>query len=261
VYLDPMLPPQLGRGVVLKGLHWQGRTFDVSVGPDNTTVSATAGQPFAVESPQGTQLVSGGSPLILMTRRPDLIPTDNLAQCRPAQASSEEAGMYAEAAVDGSVATFWAPDDASGSVRVDLGRKLNIARILLRWTDASPSTYQVLVSANGTAWGAGAARRPRRDAPTPGQRPLCPRRPHPGGQRRDHRRPRAGGGPVREVTRAGATAWAASTITPRHASPASAIAAVSSAWYCASSRFSCTFLGNRRKTSAAPSRIATIPAV
>jgi hypothetical protein len=71
---------------------------------------------------------------------------------RPAQASSEEAGMYAEAAVDGSVATFWAPDDASGSVRVDLGRKLNIARILLRWTDASPSTYQVLVSANGTAW-------------------------------------------------------------------------------------------------------------
>jgi trehalose/maltose hydrolase-like predicted phosphorylase len=152
VHLDPMLPPQLGRGVVLKGLHWQGRTFDVSVGPDNTTVSATAGQPFAVESPQGTQVVSGGSPLTLKTRRPDLVPTDNLAQCRPAQASSEEAGMYAEAAVDGSVATFWAPDDASGSVRVDLGRKLNIARILLRWTDASPSTYQVLVSANGNAW-------------------------------------------------------------------------------------------------------------
>jgi F5/8 type C domain/Glycosyl hydrolase family 65, C-terminal domain len=152
VHLDPMLPPQLKRGVVLKGLRWQGRTFDVSVGPDNTTVSATAGQPFAVESPQGTQLVSVGSPLTLKTRRPDLAPTDNLAQCRPAQASSEEAGMYAEAAVDGSVATFWAPDDASGSVQVDLGRKLNITRITPRWTDASPSTYQVLVSANGNAW-------------------------------------------------------------------------------------------------------------
>jgi cellobiose phosphorylase len=36
VHLDPMLPPQLERGVTLKGLHWQGRTFDVSVGPDNT---------------------------------------------------------------------------------------------------------------------------------------------------------------------------------------------------------------------------------
>jgi F5/8 type C domain len=90
--------------------------------------------------------------LTLKTRRPDLVPTDNQAQCRPAQASSEEAGMYAEAAVDGSMATFWAPDDASGSVQVDLGKKLNISRITPRWTDASPSTYQVLVSADGNAW-------------------------------------------------------------------------------------------------------------
>src|SRR5262245_17950640 len=36
---------------------------------------------------------------------------------------------------------------------------------------------------------------------------------------------------------------------------------VSSAWYCASSRSSSLFLGNRKKTSVAPSRIATIPAV
>jgi hypothetical protein len=89
--------------------------------------------------------------LTLKTRRPDLAPTDNLAQCRPAQASSEEAGMYAEAAVDGSMATFWAPDD-SGSVQVDLGKKLNISRITPRWTDASPNTYQVLVAAGGNAW-------------------------------------------------------------------------------------------------------------
>ena len=152
VHLDPMLPPQLERGVTLKGLHWQGRTFEISVGPDNTRVSVTAGQPLPVESPQGTQLVSGGNSLTLKTRRPDLAPTDNAARCQPTQASSEEAGMYSEAAVDGSVATIWVPDEASGRVQVDLGMKLQISRITPHWTDALPSTYQILVSADGTRW-------------------------------------------------------------------------------------------------------------
>jgi trehalose/maltose hydrolase-like predicted phosphorylase len=152
VHLDPMLPPQLERGVTLKGLRWQGRTFDVSVGPDNTTVSATAGPPFAVESPQGTQMVSSGSPLTLKTRRPDLVPTDNVARCRSTQASSEEPGMYSEAAVDGSVATIWAPGDASGSVQVDLGRRILISRITPYWTDVLPSMHQILTSTDGTHW-------------------------------------------------------------------------------------------------------------
>jgi trehalose/maltose hydrolase-like predicted phosphorylase len=152
VHLDPMLPPQLGRGVTLKGLHWQGRTFDISVGPNDTRVSATAGQPFTVESPQGTQMASPGNSLTLKTRRPDLVPTDNAARCQPTQASSEEAGMDSEAAVDGSVATIWVPDDVSGSVQVDLGRRLQISRITPNWTDALPSTYQILVSTDGIRW-------------------------------------------------------------------------------------------------------------
>jgi trehalose/maltose hydrolase-like predicted phosphorylase len=152
VHLDPMLPPQLRGGVTLKGLHWQGRTFDVSVGPNSTTVSETAGAPFTVESPQGTQMVSSGSPLALKTRRPDLVPTDNAARCQPTQASSEEPGMYSEAAVDGSVATVWAPDDLSGSLQVDLGKKVLISRITPRWTDALPATYQILTSIDGTSW-------------------------------------------------------------------------------------------------------------
>jgi trehalose/maltose hydrolase-like predicted phosphorylase len=152
VHLDPMLPPQLGSGVTLKGLHWQGRTFDVTVGPDETTVTETAGQPFQVEAPDGAHMVSGGSPLTLKTRRPDLAPTDNLARCHPAQASSEEPGMYAEAAVDGSIATVWAPFDASGSLTVDLGARKRVSRITPRWTDALPSSYQVLVSVDGTRW-------------------------------------------------------------------------------------------------------------
>ena len=50
------------------------------------------------------QLGSGGS-LSVSTRRPDLAPTTNLARCNPATATSEEPGLYAEAAVDGSEAT------------------------------------------------------------------------------------------------------------------------------------------------------------
>ena len=62
--------------------------------------------------------------------------------------------MYAEAAVDGSIATVWAlaPADASGSLTVDLGARKRVSRITPRWTDALPGSYQVLVSADGTRW-------------------------------------------------------------------------------------------------------------
>jgi F5/8 type C domain len=60
--------------------------------------------------------------------------------------------MYSEAVVDGSVATVWVPDEASGSVQVDLGKRLQIARITPHWTDALPSTYQILVSGDGIRW-------------------------------------------------------------------------------------------------------------
>ena len=154
VHLDPMLPPQLASGVTLRGLRWHGRTFDITVGPDETTVAETAGPPFPVESPQGTQLVSTGSPLTLKTRRPDLVPTDDVARCRPAQASSEESGMYAEAAVDGSAATIWAadPTQTSASLSVDLGQPTTITRITPQWTDVLPSSYQILVSLDGASW-------------------------------------------------------------------------------------------------------------
>jgi hypothetical protein len=80
------------------------------------------------------------------------VPTDNAARCQPTQASSEEPGMYSEATVDGSVATFWTPDDLSGSLQVDLGKKVLISRITPRWTDALPATYQILTSIDGTSW-------------------------------------------------------------------------------------------------------------
>jgi trehalose/maltose hydrolase-like predicted phosphorylase len=154
VHLDPMLPPQLGSGVTLRGLHWQGRTFDMTVGPTQTTLTQTAGQPFAVESPQGTQTSGTGASLRFPTRRPDLAPTDDAARCKPAQASSEEPGMYAEAAVDGSAATIWAPDPATAtaSLTVDLGRATTVTRITPEWTEVLPTSSRVLISLDGSTW-------------------------------------------------------------------------------------------------------------
>ena len=138
--------------MTLRDIDWRDRSFDMTVGPDETTVRQTSGQPFEVESPEGTHVVSSGSPLTLKTRRPDLAPTDNVARCAPAQASSEEPGMYAEAAVDGSEATVWAPAETSGSVTVDLGRRMQVADIVTLWTDATPASYRILVSCNGSDW-------------------------------------------------------------------------------------------------------------
>ncbi|MFI6942118.1 glycosyl hydrolase family 65 protein [Streptomyces sp. NPDC050418] len=120
--LDPVLPPQLGEGVRLYGMSWRGRTYDVSVGPRETTVRLTSGKPFTVESPEGSFTVEPGRPAVLGTRRPDLAPGGSLARCRPVTATSEEPGLYAAAAVDGSAATAWRPERAGASLTVDLGR-------------------------------------------------------------------------------------------------------------------------------------------
>jgi hypothetical protein len=95
---------------------------------------------------------SGGS-LSLSTRRPDLTPTSNLARCRPATATSEDPGMYAEAAVDGSEATVWAPDaGATGSTTVDLGQRVRLKTIAVDWTDTRPASSSIETSLDGSTW-------------------------------------------------------------------------------------------------------------
>jgi trehalose/maltose hydrolase-like predicted phosphorylase len=151
IVLDPMLPPQLKDGVTIRGLHWQGRTFDVAVGALRTTVTLTAGPPFTVESPEGRRTVSRAVPLVLATRRPDTLATDNAARCAGARASSEEPGLYAEAAVDGNRATVWAPDGPEGSLTADLQGPVRIAAINVRW-DEAPASYRISVSTDGASW-------------------------------------------------------------------------------------------------------------
>jgi trehalose/maltose hydrolase-like predicted phosphorylase len=167
VYLDPMLPPQMKDGVTLTGLHWQGRTFDIAIRADQTTVTQTAGVPFSIESPEGARTVRLERPLTLRTRRPDLIATDNAARCVPSRATSEEPGFYADAAVDGNRATVWAPDAAQGSLTADLGRPTRIARIGVVWNEPPPASFQLLVSPDGDSWAAVSAAAAAGELPLP----------------------------------------------------------------------------------------------
>jgi trehalose/maltose hydrolase-like predicted phosphorylase len=149
VHLDPMLPPQLSDGVTLKGLHWHGRTFDIAIGASSTTVRLRSGGSFTLETPAGTRTVSSSA--TIPTRRPDLTPTDDLARCRPATASSEEAGMYAEAAVDGSTATVWSPTAGPATLTVDLGKVTRVSSVVADWS-VKPAGARVLTSADGSTW-------------------------------------------------------------------------------------------------------------
>lgn len=164
IALNPMLPPQLPHGTQLTGLHWQGRTFDINVGPEATTVALRGGAPLTVHAPDGDHVVSSGEPLVLKTRRPDREPTDDLARCKTAAASSAEAGKYAEAAVDGSPATMWALDAQSGSLTVDLGAPQRVSRISPQFTEVAPVSSRLLTSVDGVHFEPASEQMPARPA-------------------------------------------------------------------------------------------------
>ncbi|MGY0492021.1 discoidin domain-containing protein [Streptomyces sp. WG-D5] len=147
VRLDPMLPPQLARGVNVRGLTWRGRTYDVEIGAEATRVRLTGGAPFAVETPGGRKTVTGAG-LTLPTRRPDLAPTTDAARCKPAEATSEEAGQYAGAAVDGNPATTWRPAKPGASLTVDLGGIRPVHRVEV----AGAEEFRLETSTDGKTW-------------------------------------------------------------------------------------------------------------
>lgn len=149
IALDPMLPPQLPGGVELTGLHWQGRTFDLRLGPDHSVLTQQSGAPFTVTTPDGEHVVSPGAPLVVKTRRPDREPTDNLARCQRSTATSAEPGRYAEAAVDGSPATDWVINGDAGQLTVDLGTPRRITAITPHWREPAPTTSRLLTSIDG----------------------------------------------------------------------------------------------------------------
>jgi trehalose/maltose hydrolase-like predicted phosphorylase len=153
VRLDPVLPPQLSQGVTLKGLRAHGRTYEVAIGAEETTVRLVQGEPFELETPQGSQIVSSAAPAVLKTRRPDRVPTNNVARCRPAEATSEQPGLYANAAVDGDRTTTWSPKAAEARLTVDLGRAVLLSEVAVEWSDVRPGSHRLLASADGELWG------------------------------------------------------------------------------------------------------------
>jgi trehalose/maltose hydrolase-like predicted phosphorylase len=170
VDLAPSLTSQLG-GVVLHDLMWHGRVFTVAVGPRTTTVSAQSGGSLPVTVTGVTHTISPGQTLTIPTRRPDLDPSSDLARCQAATASSAQPGADPLAAVDGSPATDWQPQQIASSVTVPLARTAVIRSATLDWGQAYPpppapnvhpppgpvktlraSSYDLLVSADGTTW-------------------------------------------------------------------------------------------------------------
>ena len=151
--LDPMLPPQLSGGLRLTGLRWQGRVFDVVVGPQTSTVTLRAGAPTTVETPSGPRPLSVGAAVTLPTRTAGPTP-DDLTRCRPATANAADPSAPAAAAVDGSPATVWTSgaDPATPStLTVTLAGAAPVAGARATWEEARPlAPYQVQVRADGT---------------------------------------------------------------------------------------------------------------
>ncbi|MGK5445959.1 discoidin domain-containing protein [Streptomyces radiopugnans] len=78
-----------------------------------------------------------------------------LSQGKTATASSQEgAGYAASAAVDGDLTgTRWASERSDPQwLQVDLGKRMDLSRVVLTWETAHGRAYQIQASDNGTDW-------------------------------------------------------------------------------------------------------------
>jgi hypothetical protein len=151
IALDPSLPPQLEQ-VRLRGLHWQGRVFDVTIGSESTTLRLTTGPVMPVDVAGQQRMVQPGQVLELPTRRPDRAPGGDLARCRPVTASVLDPSYPAEAAVDGSDATSWLVSGANATLTIDLGKTNRLGVLTTRWDGDRPASYTVSITVDETNW-------------------------------------------------------------------------------------------------------------
>jgi trehalose/maltose hydrolase-like predicted phosphorylase len=151
VRLDPSLPPQL-RGITLSNLAWQGRTFTMHIGPQETSVTLNSGAAMQLITPGGAKAAEPGVPLIIPTRRPDLQPTDDLVRCRQITATSSVPGSPAVAAVDGSPATAWTAAEPAAKLTVDLAGPVTLGTIKVLRGNRDSFPYSVEASSDGIEW-------------------------------------------------------------------------------------------------------------
>ncbi|SEG93240.1 Trehalose and maltose hydrolase (possible phosphorylase) [Actinacidiphila yanglinensis] len=159
--LAPTLPPQLAGGITLDGLQYQGRTVDVAIGAKATTVTLRAGRALTLSTPAGTRTLAPGHRATLATARPDLAPTDDLARCRSASASSSQAVDLPAAAVDGNTATTWTATGTGASYTVSLladradgpGRSApRTAHAEVVWGSGRPAAYTLQAQTASGRW-------------------------------------------------------------------------------------------------------------
>jgi trehalose/maltose hydrolase-like predicted phosphorylase len=87
--LDPTLPTQLD-GITLRRMRWQGRAFDVAIGPERTTITLTDGPPTTVEVMGATHALGQDAPVTVPTRRPGQPPTGDPTRGAEATKGSPE---------------------------------------------------------------------------------------------------------------------------------------------------------------------------
>ncbi len=169
--LSPALNSGLG-GVVVRNLGWHGRRLTISVGPRFTTVTLKSGPAVTISTASGAHRLATGRTLKVKTRRPDQTPTADTVRCGAAVASSAQPGAPALAAVDGSPATDWLPVSLPATLTAPVAngsRRLRTVTLLWgrQWppapapnvhppagpvTTLRPTSYQLLVSADGHTW-------------------------------------------------------------------------------------------------------------
>jgi trehalose/maltose hydrolase-like predicted phosphorylase len=150
--LDPTLPPQLSTGISLTGIQYQGRTVNLNIGPAKTTVTLTSGRPLTISAPSGTQTVTAGRTVVLPTARPDLTPTDNLARCQTASASSSQTVDLPAAAVDGNTVTTWTATTTTSSYTARLAQTAPVGHVGVTWGSTRPASYIADIQTTDGRW-------------------------------------------------------------------------------------------------------------
>ncbi|MFC8731174.1 discoidin domain-containing protein [Luteimicrobium sp. NPDC057192] len=151
VVLDPSLTMDLD-GVTLRGLKWQGRTYDVAIGPKTTTVTLTGGSTMPVTVAGRSYRVSAHAPLTVATNRPDLAVSGDLAQLGRVSATSTDLSYPAVGAVDGSATTSWRATGTGASLTVDLGAAKHVKEVAVTSGSGSTTPYTIDVSRDGRSW-------------------------------------------------------------------------------------------------------------
>lgn len=157
--LSPTLPPQLSKGITLRGVRYQGRSLTISIGPRTTTATLNAGQAMQIITPNGTVTFEPQKPVQIPTARPDLDPTQNLARCQPVEASSSMRANRPAAAVDGNIVTSWQAASPTSSFRVVLeshadsnAEPVETSGTIIHWGENRPARFSAFVRGETSSW-------------------------------------------------------------------------------------------------------------